>query len=252
VEQFTYKTDGLIPAITATKSGPVQVGDLNPYDTVQAETMCLGQGVETGICSEGGMNVSNIENGDYIKIKGVDFDSGATSFEVRVASNTSGGKIELYLESTAGTKVGTCDVSGTGGWQNWTTKTCNVSGAKGKHDLYLKFTGSGTLFNINWWRFKQPQTGVESVMGKRFLNENSIGVSTNKNTVSLKFGSLPADRQNVKVELYNLSGRQIASLFQGKIEKSDLTMSLQGIRSGSYLLKVITGYTVITKTINLQ
>ena len=70
------------------------------------------------------MDVCNIENGDYIKVKGVDFGSGATSFEARVASATSGGNIELRLDSPTGTLVGTCAVSGTGGWQTWVTKSC--------------------------------------------------------------------------------------------------------------------------------
>jgi hypothetical protein len=30
-----------------------------------------------------------------------------------------------------------------------------VSGAKGVHDLYLKFTGNGSpLMNFDWWRFE--------------------------------------------------------------------------------------------------
>ena len=100
------------------------------------------------------MNVSFIENGDYIKVKGVDFGTGATSFEARVASATNGGNIELRLDSPTGTLIGTCAVDGTGGWQAWTTKSCKVSGATGKHDLYLRFTGgSGYLFNMNWWKF---------------------------------------------------------------------------------------------------
>lgn len=154
LEQFKYGSDGSIPSIQMTKNGPDQVGSLDPYVKNEAETICWESGIETETCSEGGMNVGNIENGDYIKVKGVDFGAGATSFEARVASANSGGKIELRLDSATGTLVGTCEVSGTGGWQTWTTKSCTVSGAKGKHDLYLKFTGgSGTLFNVNWWKF---------------------------------------------------------------------------------------------------
>jgi hypothetical protein len=50
--------------------------------------------------------------------------------------------------------VGTCTVNGTGGWQNWATVTCPVSGATGTRDLYLRFAGgSGYLLNLNWWQF---------------------------------------------------------------------------------------------------
>ena len=154
VEQFKYNEDGTIPTVNMTKAGAPQIGNLNPYDTIQAETICWESGVETEKCNEGGMNVCDIENGDYIKVKGVDFGKGAISFEARVASGTKGGNIELRLDSSSGTLVGTCVVSGTGGWQNWETKSCTVNGAAGLHDLYLVFTGdSGALMNFNWWKF---------------------------------------------------------------------------------------------------
>lgn len=100
------------------------------------------------------MNVGWIENGDWIKVKGVAFDRGATSFTARVASAGSGGAIELRLDGPTGTVVGSCNVPVTGGWQTWTSVSCPVNGATGTHDLYLKFTGGGGyLFNVNWWQF---------------------------------------------------------------------------------------------------
>ncbi|XXY45747.1 glycoside hydrolase family 43 protein [Sorangium sp. So ce269] len=154
VEQFTYNADGTIPTITMTEAGPPGVGTLDPYVMTEAETIAWESGVETEACSEGGMNVTSIEDGDYIKVKGVDFGSGAESFDARVASATSGGTIELRLDSATGTLVGTCMVQGTGGPQTWVTESCAVDGATGIHDLYLKFTGgNGPLFNFNWWKF---------------------------------------------------------------------------------------------------
>ena len=154
VEKFAYHTDGTIPTINMTSTGPPQIGSLNPYVQTEAETICWESGVETESCSEGGVNVGYIENGDYIKVKGVNFDSGATSFDARVASANSGGNIEIRLDSLTGTLVGTCAVQGSGGWQNWVTQSCSVSNVTGIHDLYFKFTGgSGYLFNFNWWKF---------------------------------------------------------------------------------------------------
>jgi arabinoxylan arabinofuranohydrolase len=159
VEQFEFNEDGTIPELNMTKEGAPQVGHLDPFAAVQAETICWESGVETEKCSEGGMDVCDIENGDYIKVKGVDFGAGAGSFEARVASETNGGNIELRLDSPTGTLVGTCAVSGTGGWQTWVTRSCTVEGAAGVHDLYLAFTGgSGRLLNFNWWKF-EPAKG---------------------------------------------------------------------------------------------
>jgi arabinoxylan arabinofuranohydrolase len=102
--RITYNADGTIPKVPWWGVGnPVpsvpQVGTLNPYDTTQAETICWSYGVRTQVCSEGGINVDSIHNGDLIMVKGVDFGSGANSFIARVASNTSGGNIELRLDN---------------------------------------------------------------------------------------------------------------------------------------------------------
>ncbi|MBO3743224.1 family 43 glycosylhydrolase [Actinoplanes flavus] len=154
VERFSYNADGSIPTITMTTAGAPQNGTLNPYVRQEAETIAWSSGVETEPASEGGMNVGFIDNGDYIKVKGVAFGSGATSFSARVASAAGGGRIEVRLGGPTGTLAGTCTAPGTGGWQTWTTVTCPVSGATGTQDLYLRFTGgSGSLFNMNWWQF---------------------------------------------------------------------------------------------------
>jgi arabinoxylan arabinofuranohydrolase len=163
VEKFTYHGDGGIPAITMTTAGAPQNGTLNPYARQEAETIAWSSGVETERASEGGMNVGYLDNGDYIKVKGAAFGSGATSFSARVASGTSGGRIELRLGSPTGALAGTCSVPGTGGWQAWTTVTCPVSGATGTQDLYLRFTGgSGYLFNVNWWQFAGAARATET------------------------------------------------------------------------------------------
>lgn len=154
IEQFKYNSDGTIPQMTMGKTGATQLVNLNPYTKTEAETICWASGLKTETCSEGGMDVCNIENGDYLKVAGVDFGTGATSFDARVASSASGGSIEIRLDSISGKVVGTCSVSGTGGWQTWTTKSCTISGATGIHDVYFKFTGgSGSLLNFNWWKF---------------------------------------------------------------------------------------------------
>ncbi|WP_438022156.1 glycoside hydrolase family 43 protein [Sorangium sp. So ce233] len=156
VEEFTYGADGSIPKITMSTNGPSAVATLNPFSQVEAETIAFSSGLKTEVCTDtgAGMNVTSISNGDYIKVKDVDFLDGVTSFEARVSSAASNAKIELHLDSQDGTLLGTCDVSGA---SSWTTKTCAVSGGSGKHDLFLKFVGgNGDLFKFNWWRFTGP------------------------------------------------------------------------------------------------
>ncbi len=156
VEKFAYNSNGTIPTINMTTGGAPQIGTLNPYVRQEAETIAWASGVETEASSEGGMNVAHISNGDYVKVKGVAFGTGAASFTGRVSSAISGGRIEVRLDSPTGPTVGTCAVPATGGWQAWTTVSCPVSNATGTHDLYLRFTGgSGNLLNLNWWQFGQ-------------------------------------------------------------------------------------------------
>jgi arabinoxylan arabinofuranohydrolase len=158
-EELNYNADGTIQQVSWTTDGVAQLAPVSPFVVQEAEMFNLDSviqtgGIETEPCSEGGMNVTAIANGDWIRVRGVDFAAGATGFSARVASGATGGNIELRLDTTAGTVIGTCAVPGTGGWQNWTTTTCSVAGATGTHDLYLRFTGgSGSLFNFNWWSF---------------------------------------------------------------------------------------------------
>ena len=159
VEQFTYGADGSIPLMNMTTAGPPQNEPLDPYVTQQAETVAWASGVETERATEGGLNLAFIGNGDWVRVKGVAFGSGAASFSARVASATSGGRIEVRLDGASGPVVGTCTVPGTGGWQTWTTVTCPVSGATGTRDLVLRFAGgSGELFNVGSWQFARGGT----------------------------------------------------------------------------------------------
>lgn len=127
---------------------------LSAYSRIEAEDYDTQSHTGTESCAEGGQNVGWIENGSYLVFENIYFGGGSISFDARVASATSGGNIELYLDSMSGTPIGLCAVPNTGGWQTWLTQCCPVSDATGIHDVYLKFTGgSGYLFNVNWWQF---------------------------------------------------------------------------------------------------
>ncbi len=155
IEVLNFNGDGTIEQVTYTTDGVPQVGHLDPYVRVEAETMNAQSGIETETCSAGGMDVTQINDGDWVKVRGVDFGaSSATSFSASVASTATGGSIELHLGSATGTLIGTCTVPSTGGMQTWMTTTCSVTGATGVQDLVLKFRGSG--FNVDYWSFSGP------------------------------------------------------------------------------------------------
>ncbi len=96
----------------------------------------------------GGQDVGHIPSGSYTSYSDIDL-SGAKGFSARVASDGSGGNIEVRIDKASGPLLGTCKVPHTGGWQKWTTTTCGLSGVTGIHKLFLVYTGAGgSIFNI--------------------------------------------------------------------------------------------------------
>lgn len=155
IEPFQFNADGSIPLITPTKEGVTEsVSYLNPFEKVEAETIGWEEGIETVKDEKIGVYVTNISNGDYIKIRSVDFSKGAKSFEANVASANAGGSIEIHLDNHTGTLLGNFSVKNTGGLQNWSVQSCKVNKVKGIHDVYFVFKGGvENMFNFDWWKF---------------------------------------------------------------------------------------------------
>ena len=179
VEEFKYNADGSFPKILPTDAGVKPVGVFNPYRKVEAETMAFSKGVKTEQNDEVGVYVSDIHNGDYIKLQNVAFaNKYPRTFTARVASGLRGGRIEIHLDSIGGRCLGTLNVPGTGGWEKWQTITVDldystitdidaptrtISGLNlpATADVYLVFKGrkGPKLFNFDWWEMR----GLEQV-----------------------------------------------------------------------------------------
>ena len=133
-----------------------------PSSGIEASSFSEQSGIETENCSEGGLDVAFIENGDYIGFKDIDFGSGANAIDTRVAANSGGGTIELHLDSPTGKLIGSLDVEPTGGWQDWATQRTTLTETSGKHDLYMVFKGGeGYLFNVAAFKLNVPGGGTE-------------------------------------------------------------------------------------------
>lgn len=154
IDQIKHNADGTIDTMVNTVDGVKQLAFINPFERVEGETMNAQSGIYTEKCKAGGMNVTKIENGDWIKVRGVDFGKGVKAFEANAAAIADGSNIEIRLDNLTGTLLGTCSVKNTGGVQKWETVSCKTAKAKGVHDVYLVFKGGeGQLFNFDWWRF---------------------------------------------------------------------------------------------------
>ena len=163
VEEFKYNADGSFPTILPTDEGVKPVAEFNPYRKVEAETMAFSKGVKTEQNDEVGVYVSDIHNGDYIKLQNVCFcNKLPRTFTARVASGLRGGQIEVRIDSIKGKLACKLEVPATGGWEKWQTLTADFTEqVKGRHDLYLVFKGrkGPKLFNFDWWEMR----GLEQV-----------------------------------------------------------------------------------------
>ncbi len=151
----------------------VDTEPISAFTQIEAERFSDQSGVQSESCNEGGEDIGYIENGDYTVYNNIDFGTDAAGFQARVASSTSGGNIEIRLDSLTGTLIGTCPVTATGDWQTWADAKCSISGVTGKHNLYLKFTGgSGYLFNFNWFKFTKKD--IVPVIAGDVNGDNSV------------------------------------------------------------------------------
>jgi hypothetical protein len=157
--EMSYNLDGTIPTVPYWKeAGVKQIETLDPFRLTQAETIGWSEGVKTQRSKEVGMYVTQIQNNDYIILRGVDFRQGASSFEIEAASDSKGGQIEIRVGDFYGPRIGVCEIGSTGGWDKWKTFTTSIDtqGNSGVQDLYFIFKGSeDNLFNLNSWQFKQ-------------------------------------------------------------------------------------------------
>src|ERR1700743_2073003 len=121
--------------------GKVEVSAANnPLNVIRADTFDgKSIGIKTEACSEGGMDVCSIHNGDYLVYKAFDFDSGVAAFKARIATQNAG-SIDIRLDRLDGALLASCDFENTGGWQDWRDLVCKVDNSQaGVRDVYLIF-----------------------------------------------------------------------------------------------------------------
>jgi hypothetical protein len=94
-----------------------------------------------------GNQVAQLSNGDYLEYGNINFGSGSSQFDARVASGASpgvSGLVEVVLDNPSNSPVGSFAVANTGGWSSWKTTPANISKVTGTHNVYLVFvSGAG-------------------------------------------------------------------------------------------------------------
>ena len=104
----------------------------------------------------GGLNLTAIEDGDYVSYKPVSLKNiSALRFRVASAANTA--SIQVRLDSPTGPLVAeTPQIAATGGAQTYKTVELPIPATAGTHELFLVFRNpgaSGSLLNLNQFEF---------------------------------------------------------------------------------------------------
>ncbi|MBO5814576.1 MAG: family 43 glycosylhydrolase [Bacteroidales bacterium] len=151
VEEFTYNEDGTIPFIPFTKHGPRPVGAVNPYNRVEAETMAWSWGVKTDRLAGFKHYVTQIHNGDWIKIREVDFGQDSPGeIELEILNFRTPGVVEFYVDALGGNPFASFDIRDSGAME-----TSIARPVTGLHDVYVLFRGGDDqLFDFDWWQVK--------------------------------------------------------------------------------------------------
>lgn len=168
IDKLAINEDGTLGRTKGTRAGVEQSGYLNPYETVEAETIWNSAGVTTRAFAEsdsaagvdkvvdcGNMVVCGIETGSWIGVKGVDFgDKGATEFVASVCAGTEvTGVIQIRIDRLMGDIVGYLEVSKDGDGKTYIEQSGKLlETVTGVHDLYFTFYGSG--YSLDTWKFR--------------------------------------------------------------------------------------------------
>jgi len=153
VDEAFFGADGSLQRVEQTPGLAKGVGKPSPFIRQQAEMIAWSKGVETSVDNNGKVYVSDIHDGDYIKVRDVDFKKGAKIFRANLAS-FNGGTIDIRLDSAEGRKLGTMVIEASPADRTWKLQSTKLSSVSGVHDVYFLFKGGeGKLFDFDWWQF---------------------------------------------------------------------------------------------------
>lgn len=113
----------------------------NAPGKVAATAFTAKKGTQNAPCDEGGDCIGFILHGHWVKYEGVEFAENTAHIDIRAASASHGGIIEVRLDGPEGKLLGSCKVPNTGGWQSWKTFKTAIEPLSGVNTLCLVFKG---------------------------------------------------------------------------------------------------------------
>ena len=209
--------------------------------------------------------LSNISNNDWAMYAGVEFGGNdyhktPVSMELSASSNTTGGIVEVWLDSIdTGRKIAECTVDTTGSLSNYQIFRTNVDTVSYSHDVYLRFLGEGTgqLFRMNWFRFLSEYDAPTSVneetgslIPQKFRLEQNYPNPFNPTTIISFF--LPT-KNNVRLTLFDILGKEVKVIAETNLNygKHNIVLNASDLAAGVYFYKLEAGEFVDVKKLVL-
>jgi xylan 1,4-beta-xylosidase len=238
------------------------------YTPILAECPANQYGTTISSKVSGISSLDDIHNNDWALFAGIEFGNSEyvknpDSLTITASCASAGGVVEVWLDSLdSGTKIAECNIGNTGSWTTYATFTADVlAPVSGRHDVYLKFKGSGSakLFLLQWLFFKDkshPETSTSvgelqsSQLPKRFeLGQNYPNPFNPTTNISF---NLPL-KSFVSLKIFDLLGREVAILINEEMSAGTYSWqwSATKMSSGIYFYQMQAGSFTDTKKLIL-
>jgi chitinase len=216
---------------------------------IEAENYSNMAGVQVEATTDagGGSNVGWIDATDWMAYYNINFPTtGTYKVEYRVASLNGGGRVSCDLNAGS-IQLGAVDIPSTGGWQNWTTVSHNVTITAGTYNFGVYAQSGG--WNLNWIRITPLSTAKISTTSEMVTNLIDNAVQSGKaftiypnpvqQTLNIASGESLAGGI---IRIYDISGKQVVTA-----RAAGNQINVSALRSGVYTLEYIKGDKKITR-----
>ncbi|MDA9773738.1 cellulase family glycosylhydrolase [Saprospiraceae bacterium] len=205
---------------------------------IEAEEFFAHEGIELESASDigGGQNIGYLDVGDYADYDVFVETTGIYSISYRNASDGHSGGLTMQLIDSEGMiqNIQTVVFESSGGWQEWQTTSFEANVPSGRYTLRLLITKN--QFNLNWFDFNIISSSSDTDIAK--IN---FTISPNPTISNITITGNLKTAQNVDLQLLNMNGTIIKQQSYFSAEHISKEMNLDGISSGIYLIKMITG-----------
>ncbi len=227
------------------------------FTPILAECPANQFGNKRGVQQDGTTILNNIINDNWAMYAGVEFGNNeyqknCDSLNIIASSANAGGNVEVYIDSIdENTKIADCEIKSTGSWTSFQTFSAKLlTTVSGNHDVYLKFSGTGSdkLFQLKSFQFTTNSTPTsinESqgnlLPGKFYLYQNYPNPFNPVTTIKYTIPYLKAKGDaTLQLKVYDILGRDIATLVNKKQQPGTYEVTFDGskLTSGVYLYTI--------------